>query len=72
MDNNYVQVLAQQGWQCPICKRVLAPFVPECPCGGQGMQTTITTTGTDKSYKIEPYRAPNYSGICSTSSCGEK
>lgn len=24
----------QQGWQCPICKRVYAPFVSECPnCG---------------------------------------
>lgn len=38
------------GWQCPICGRVLAPFVPECPCQGQGMQTiTIAdTTGTLK------------------------
>ena len=46
---NYTQGLmqvnfAQQGWQCPICKRVLAPFVPECPCGGQGMETWTTTT----------------------------
>lgn len=21
----------QQGWQCPICKKVLAPFMTECP-----------------------------------------
>ena len=51
MDMNYMNTnFAQQGWQCPICKRVLAPFVPECPCGGQGMKTwTITTTeGTVK------------------------
>lgn len=42
-----VQVnFAQQGWQCPICKRVLAPFVIECPCGGQGIKNywTVDTT----------------------------
>lgn len=21
----------QQGWQCPICKKVLAPFMTYCP-----------------------------------------
>ena len=44
MTNNFMQVGAMQGWQCPICKRVLAPFVQECPCKGQGMET-VTTTG---------------------------
>ena len=34
------------GWQCPICKRVLAPFVQECPCKGQVSETWTTTTGT--------------------------
>ena len=50
-ENYYMQLGAIQGWQCPICKRVLAPFVQECPCKGQGMgsitTTTITTTGTN-------------------------
>ena len=49
-NTNYMYTnFAQQGWQCPICKRVLAPFVPECPCGGQGMLTwtTTSTEGTD-------------------------
>lgn len=41
---SFYQVGAQQGWQCPVCKRVLAPFVPECPCQGQGMQTTTIAT----------------------------
>ena len=22
---------AQQGWQCPLCKKVLAPFMTYCP-----------------------------------------
>lgn len=25
----------QQGWQCPVCKRIFSPFVMECSyCGG--------------------------------------
>lgn len=30
---------AQQGWQCPVCGRVFAPWVWECPCGGNGRLT---------------------------------
>lgn len=41
---NFMQLGAQQGWQCPICKRVLSPWTPECPCKGQGMETWTTTT----------------------------
>lgn len=33
---------AQQGWQCPICKRVYSPFTPSCFCCGN--EKTITTT----------------------------
>lgn len=48
MENNFMQVGAMQGWQCPICKRVLAPFVQECPCKGQGPETwTTTSTSTE-------------------------
>jgi len=35
----------QQGWQCPVCGRVMAPYYPFCPCGGNGPEI-ITTTGT--------------------------
>ena len=55
MEIDYTQVLAQQGWQCPVCKRVLAPFVPECPCGGQGLKTYTTINGSTtptKKYKV--------------------
>lgn len=38
-----ITVGAMQGWQCPVCGRVLAPFVVECPCKGQ-LQTAITST----------------------------
>lgn len=52
---NYMQLGAQQGWQCPICKRVLSPWTTECPCKGQGSQTWTTTSITlndyDKSWR---------------------
>lgn len=41
---NFMQMGAMQGWQCPICKRILAPFVQECPCKGQGVQTVTVAT----------------------------
>lgn len=22
----------QQGWQCPLCKKILAPWMPSCNC----------------------------------------
>lgn len=48
-DSNYVI----PGWQCPICKRILSPYVSICPCsissGTNSTNTTNTTiTSTDK------------------------
>lgn len=42
--NGFLQLGAQQGWQCPICKRVLSPWTTECPCKGNGKVDTYTTT----------------------------
>lgn len=39
--NYTIHTGAQQGWQCPVCKKILAPWLPECPCNGIGQQTTI-------------------------------
>ena len=30
------------GWQCPVCSAVNAPWVMQCPCGGQTPSYTIT------------------------------
>ncbi len=39
---------AQQGWQCPICKRVYSPFTTMCCyCGGDTVISTGSTTGID-------------------------
>jgi len=39
---------AQQGWQCPLCKRVYSPSTPCCfYCGAEGMAKSVTTTTLD-------------------------
>ena len=50
MDNFNV---AQQGWQCPICKRVYSPFTPCCfTCGAES--TTKTSTDWVEHQKEPP------------------
>ena len=44
-DYNWPKQPPIQGWQCPICGKVMSPTTPFCPCNGQG-GTTITSTGT--------------------------
>ena len=36
----------KQGWQCPICGKVHAPWVPGCDCH---KRTSVATTGTNTS-----------------------
>ena len=37
------QVQAQQGWQCPVCKKIYAPHIPEClHCNN--VETELKTT----------------------------
>ena len=47
MDNNN---FVQQGWQCPICKRIYSPTTTMCYYCNQ--DTTITTTSTDTGTRI--------------------
>lgn len=44
---------AQQGWQCPICKRVYSPFTPCCYyCGGES-KTWIGTSTSGDAYPVD-------------------
>ena len=43
--------LMEQGWVCPICGNVNAPWVASCPCGGNPQTRITTSSGTD--YKKE-------------------
>lgn len=70
--SGFMQLGASQGWQCPICKRVLAPFMTECPCRGQGPETHWTTTTTTPAeekpaYTIVPHRDSCTGDCCTTS-----
>ena len=38
--------IAQQGWQCPICKRVYSPSTPCCFTCGNDDTTTTSTNGS--------------------------
>lgn len=38
----------EQGWQCPVCKRVMAPNVPFCLwCVGEALKETIDIDDLD-------------------------
>ena len=47
----YFDVGVQQGWQCPICKVVHAPWVLKCECEKQQPSVTRTTSNTDDEWK---------------------
>ena len=38
---------AQQGWQCPICRRVYSPTTPMCYCCGNGVPYSVSSTTGD-------------------------
>lgn len=54
------EVGAQQGWQCPVCKRVYAPFVTKCLyCE----RNTVTNIGSEISQPLIDWcRHTSYTG----------
>lgn len=43
----------QQGWICPRCGKVLAPWMSQCDCATPTVSSStiqITNTGTDPAY----------------------
>lgn len=39
--------IISQGWQCPICKRVNAPWVNSCPCNSITYHISTNTTSLE-------------------------
>jgi ribosomal protein L37AE/L43A len=43
-DKTMSEIQAQQGWQCPMCGRVYAPWMAQCLyCGNERLGYTYTT-----------------------------
>ena len=68
--------IVQQGWQCPICKRVYSPLTFMCYfCGGETVTSTGTGTFSDNDWKKKqdtgtPY-TPQDEGITTTNNPNE-
>ena len=65
MDSNCynIQISAQQGWQCPVCGQVNAPWISQCPCNGKiPSYTTTVSTGETIRVKLN-YNQPPYNAV---------
>jgi hypothetical protein len=51
-----------QGWQCPVCKRVMAPWVKEC----DGIHYEV---GTATEWHYYPLRNPPTTALPKTAYC---
>lgn len=64
----YTDTFIQEGWVCPRCGQVMAPWMPYCNCKIEVKYTkeTSTTAPTGQSYTINPssttvtYPNPDY------------
>jgi len=49
----------EQGWQCPICKRVYAPDVPMCFYCGSDVKTTTKIEPDTVQYYFKKFEGSN-------------
>lgn len=54
----------QTGWQCPVCQRVMAPFMPHCSFCAQPTKVTIMPSPISPTVSPPPNRPTT---ICGTS-----
>jgi len=40
--------IRQQGWQCPVCKKVSAPWAPSCQNNLCGVDLTVSAVATNQ------------------------
>ena len=48
------KLIAPQGWQCPVCKRVYSPLTPMCFYCGQETETNTTTSDSLDCWSCNP------------------
>lgn len=58
-DYHSINIGAQQGWQCPVCGKVNAPWMMQCTCDGKASYKIdytreTTTTGSQIIYTYKP------------------
>ena len=58
-DYHSIQLGAQQGWQCPVCGKVNAPWMMQCTCDGKtsykiNYTRETSTTGSQIIYNNRP------------------
>ena len=52
-----MNLMIQQGWQCPMCRRVYSPTTPMCfNCPPKTIVTS--NTGTTSAPSLNPHTAP--------------
>ena len=49
----------RQGWQCPVCKRVMAPDFPHCPWCVEPPQAM--TSNTSDPLPVDPFKVTSAS-----------
>ena len=50
---DFGQEFVQQGWQCPICKRVYAPSIPMCFYCGNNLKGKTSTDSNPEPKDME-------------------
>lgn len=63
--------IAQQGWQCPVCRAINAPWKGQCGCHNSQTQTWPGTVPNVPNFP-QPYSVPPFPGptLISTSENG--
>ena len=49
----------KQGWECPKCKKVYAPWMPSCNCN-----TTVTSSNTTSNFTVSVDDATLIDNMC--------
>ncbi len=74
--NSYLNPLAKEGWRCPACGRINAPWMPSCTCRGITMGEWIPVPDDEDGYTCSICNAymKAYKGILSNycPNCGVK
>ena len=61
---DFGQEFVQQGWQCPICKRVYAPSIPMCFYCGNNLKSKTSTDSNPEPKDMESEKANSEKESC--------